>query len=95
VVIALDGTRMVGVVDLYLYGDRGLAAPQAYAIEIWDGRAWVEAPERSRSPRRPTAWAMNRVLLDPIETDRVRISFDHDPPARSAVTEIMIREREP
>jgi hypothetical protein len=95
VAVELGAMHTVGVVDLYLYGDRGLAAPASYAVEVWDGSAWVPVGERSRFPEMPTVWAMNRVVFEPVETDRVRLLFDHDLPSFTGVTEIMIWEREP
>jgi hypothetical protein len=83
--------RQVRQVELYLYGDgRGLAAPVAYQIEIWDGNQWVPAPEEGRSPKTPLAWARNVVELSPVETERVRVVFQHALPAASAVSELRI-----
>jgi hypothetical protein len=95
VVLELQGTRTVGALDVYFYGDRGLAAPAVYAVETWNGREWVGVVERSRRPTQPTAWAMNRVVFEQVETGRVRIVVDHDLPSYAAVTELMIWEREP
>ena len=92
VTIELDGVHAIGAIDLYLYGDRGLEAPAAYAIETWNGGEWEVARETGRVPSIPTSWAMNRVRLAPAETDRVRIVFDHALPAFTGVTEIMIWE---
>jgi hypothetical protein len=88
--LTLDSATTVSVIDIYFYGDRGLAAPAAFDIEVWDGSAWGPASERSRVPAEPTAWAMNRVELVPVETDRVRIRFEHALPDYSAVTEVMM-----
>ncbi len=94
VALDLGQARTVGVLDLYLYGDRGLEAPSSYAVEVWNGRSWAPVVERSRRPERPTAWAMNRVVFDSVVTDRLRVSFEHDLPSFTGVTEIMIWEGE-
>ncbi len=95
VALELGSTHTVGVVDLYLYGDRGLGTPASYAVEVWDGGGWVPIDERSRQPETPTAWAMNRLVFEPVATDRVRVLFDHALPSFTGVTEIMIWGSEP
>jgi hypothetical protein len=83
--------RSVGRVELYLYGDgRGVAAPRSYRIEAWNGTAWVVAGERARTPEAPTAWALNTVALEPLETQRLRVVFTHDGDARSGLTELRV-----
>ncbi len=37
---------------------------------------------------------MNRVVFDSVVTDRLRVSFEHDLPSFTGVTEIMIWEGE-
>jgi hypothetical protein len=95
VAVELGSTHTVGVVDLYLYGDRGLGTPASYAVEVWDGGGWAPIDERSRQPATPTAWAMNRLVFEPVATDRVRVLFDHALPWFTGVTEIMIWGNEP
>jgi hypothetical protein len=83
--------RAVGRVDLYLYGDgRGVAAPGAYRIEAWDGKTWMEVTERARTPEAPTAWALNTVELEPVETSRLRVTLTHDGVMRSGLTELRV-----
>ncbi len=83
--------RSLGRVELYLYGDgRGVAAPRSYRIETWDGAAWVAAAERARTPGTPTAWALNVVALESVETSRLRVVFAHDGALRSGVTELRV-----
>jgi hypothetical protein len=95
VAIDLGSVQTIAAIDLYLYGDRGLAAPTAYAVEIWNGRDWVPVGEQRRRPTQPTAWAMNRVVFDRVDTDRMRVVFDHALPSFTGVTEIMLWERAP
>jgi len=96
--VALDfgERRTVEVVDLYLYDDgRGIGAPRSYVILFWDGEQWTEADVRSQHPSEPTAGAMNRVRISPVETERIRIVVEHDLPKFTGVTEVMVWEGEP
>jgi hypothetical protein len=87
--------KTIAMVDLYLYQDgRGLAAPRAYAIQFWDSGQWVDATVRGRHPASPTASALNRILVDPVETERIRVVFRHDPPTFTGVTELMVWEEQ-
>jgi hypothetical protein len=90
--IDLGKPRTVSTIELYLYGDdRGLTAPRDYAIQFWNGTGWRDARVRSRSPSRPLASARNRVTIDPIRTSRLRVVLQHDRPAFSAMTEVVVR----
>jgi hypothetical protein len=83
--------RLVATVDLYLGGDdRGVKAPRDYRVQYWDGSRWNDAGVVSRAPDRPAAWAMNRVRLRPVRTSRLRVIFEHDLPAATGVTELMV-----
>ena len=66
-------------------------------LRQWKARAewWAEADVRSRHPSKPTAWAMNRVRIGPVETERIRIVFEHDLPRFTGMTELMVWEGEP
>ena len=91
--VALDFAEpeTVAVVDLYLYGDgRGLAAPMDYVIQFWVDDRWADVEVRTRHPAIPTAWAMNRVRIAPVETERMRVVFEHALPAFTGVTELMV-----
>jgi hypothetical protein len=91
--IELGEPRRVSAVDLFIWADeRGVKAPRGYAVQYWAGAAWIDAKVEAREPERPTAWAMNRVRLTPITTDRIRVIFEHDRPAASGVTEVMVWE---
>ena len=75
------------------YGDgRGLAAPKAYVVQFWDGEEWTDAEVRTRRPDDPTASALNRLRIVPVETERIRVVFEHDSPAFTGVSELMIWE---
>jgi len=88
----LGAPRTVRRVELYLYGDGGgIKAPREYSVQAWDGNAWRDAPVRSRVPERPLASARNVVTLEPVVTSRVRVLLEHDLPAFSGITELIIR----
>ena len=96
VAIDFGEPKIVEVVDLYLYGDgRDVEAPKAYVVQFWEGEQWIEAEVRSRHPSDPTAWAMNRVRIVRVETERIRVVFEHDLPAFTGVTELMLWSRHP
>jgi hypothetical protein len=87
----LDSVRTVAALDLYLLGRRsGLAAPASYRVSWWNGESWRDVMVRRQEPDAPTAWARNRVAIEPVLTDRVRITFEHALPASTGVTEVMI-----
>jgi hypothetical protein len=92
--VAIDfGTRTtVRSIELYLYGDdRGIRAPRDYTIQIWNGSTWQDAEVRSRVPERPLASARNVIAIAPVETSRVRVVLEHDLPAFSGITELIVR----
>ena len=52
---------------------------------------WRTARVSSRAPERPLASARNVVTLEPVETFRVPVVLEHDLPAYSGITELVIR----
>lgn len=90
--IDLGVERTVRAVELFLYGDdAGIRAPRDYTVQIWTGSAWQDALVRSRAPARPLASARNVVVIEPVVTSRVRVLLEHDLPAFSGITELIIR----
>jgi len=83
--------RTVRSLDLYLWGDSaGVRAPKRYAIQYWDGRGWADARVVAQTPERPATWASIAVRLEAVETDRIRVVLEHDLPAFSGITELMV-----
>jgi len=83
--------KTVRTLELYLWGDGGgVKAPRAYTVQYWDGARWAEAHELVRTPARPATFAVNTVRIAPVRTARVRVVFQHDLPAASGMTELMI-----
>lgn len=88
----LGAATTVGTIELYLYGDgAGIKAPRDYSVQIWNGSAWQDALVRSRVPAQPLASARNVVTIVPVVTSRVRVLLEHDLPAKSGITELIIR----
>ncbi|MDH5198276.1 MAG: discoidin domain-containing protein, partial [Gemmatimonadota bacterium] len=86
-----DGTRSVGVVDVYLLGSRpGIEAPASFRVQFRDGDEWRDVVVRSRVPAAPAAWARNRTEIEPVSTEGIRVVFDHALPATTGVAELMI-----
>jgi hypothetical protein len=88
--------RAVRQVDLYVWGDSaGVKAPRRITVQYWDGGRWTDALVRAQVPARPATWALNRVRIEPVQTDRMRVVLEHDLPAVSGVTELMVWDEEP
>jgi mannosylglycerate hydrolase MGH1-like protein/glycosyl hydrolase family 65 len=84
--------RLIHAIELYLFGDgAGVKAPRRYAVQLWDGSAWRDARVLARAPDRPMASARNVVTIAPARASRVRVLFEHDLPAFSGVTEMIVR----
>jgi len=93
--VDLGEPHRVGRVELHFVADgRGLAAPRDYTVEVWTGREWMPAAELRRLPETPEGSAVNTVWIEPVETTKVRVVFDHAAPAATAVTELLIWEEE-
>jgi len=92
--VAIDfGTaKLVRTIELYLLGDdAGIKAPRDYSVQIWNGTEWREARVVSRVPQRPLASARNVVTIEPTRTSRVRVLLEHDLPAVSGISELIVR----
>lgn len=89
--VAFAEPRTVARLELYLYGDgRGIAAPADYRVEVWIDGQWTRVPVLDRDPRRPLAWALNTVELEPVRTGRLRVVFRHALPSATGVTELRV-----
>ncbi len=92
VAIDLGSVKVVRRVELYLFGDDGrIKAPRDYSVQIWANDEWRDARIVSRTTERPLASARNVVLIEPVATSRVRVVLEHDLPAFSGITELIIR----
>jgi hypothetical protein len=88
--------RRVGRVEIHFLGDgAGLKAPRRYRVLFWTGRRWSATHIRLQRPARPEASAVNTVWIDPVETSRIRVAFEHAGPAKTGVTELLVWEDTP
>jgi len=91
--VNLPAPHRVETVELYLWGDGvRVKAPRRYTVECWDGRTWRAARVLSQVPAVPQVSSVNTVHIEPVMTARVRIVFEHDVPAASGMTEVIILE---
>ena len=89
--LELLAPQRVGSVELYLWGSgENVKAPRRFVVEYWDGNAWAAARVLSQVPAIPQVSSINTVHIAPVMTGKVRVVFEHDIPAASGVTEIMI-----
>jgi len=89
--LSFGAVRRVTRVELYLWGDGGgVQAPRSYRIEYREGGRWLLATDIARRPERPESWARNVVAIEPVETDAIRVVFDHALPAFSGMTELEV-----
>lgn len=92
--IDFGASTLVRAIELYLWGDgAGVRAPRRYTVLLWTGSEWRNARELSRLPEQPQASARNVVTIQPVRTQKVRVVFEHDLPAVTGVTELVVRGR--
>ncbi|MFO0013960.1 MAG: MGH1-like glycoside hydrolase domain-containing protein [Planctomycetota bacterium] len=81
-------------VELGIYDDRGgVQPPASFAIEIWDNGQWRRVDAEEHRPEKPAGSQWNEVRFETVRSDRMRIVFQHQLPAKSGVTEVMVWER--
>jgi hypothetical protein len=94
--IDFGSPRAVGVLELYLWGDgTSVKAPRRLGVQFWNGSSWLDAHVSSQLPERPTTFAVNTIRIEPVQTSKVRVVLEHDLPAASGMTELMIWEHLP
>jgi hypothetical protein len=49
------------------------APPGSYALEFWDGEAWVEVPGQVRSPQHPSGRRANTISFPELRTEKLRV----------------------
>jgi hypothetical protein len=89
--IDFGADKEVGRIELAIFDDRGgVQAPASYTVQFWDGNAWQEARNQTKSPEKPAGGQINEVRFSPVKTSKVRILFTHRGRARSGLTEIFV-----
>jgi hypothetical protein len=82
--------REMSRIELLIYDDRGgVQPPASYDIQSWNGAAWRDVPDQTRTPAKPVGSAVNTVTFPKLTTTKFRVVFTHKGQARSGVTEIM------
>lgn len=88
--------RPLRQVDLYLWGDSaGVRAPKSITVQTWNGAGWVDARVERQVPASPMTWAVNTIRIQPVETEKLRVVLEHDFPAVSGLTELMVWDEIP
>jgi hypothetical protein len=89
--IDFGGEKEFGRVELALFDDRGgVQAPQAYAVQYWDGTAWRDVAGAKQTPDKPAGGQWNEVRFAKVKAAKVRVVFTHAGKARSGVTEVLV-----
>jgi len=94
--IDLGAPQPVDDVRLYFYRSStsgtvpGYAAPALYTLEYDDGGTWVPVTEATRTPTYPRA-NENRVQLQQVTTQRLRVTVRHADGARTGLKEVQVR----
>lgn len=78
----------VGRMDFSLWTDGGgVRVPKSFTVQYWDSAAWQPVTETGRDPTDPTALVPNEVTIKPVQTQKLRVTFTHNLPGYSGVTE--------
>jgi hypothetical protein len=84
----------VGRTEVYLWADGGgVRLPKSFTVQYWNGQAWTAVTEVKRDPARPTLSVANEITIRPLQTNKLRLTFVHDLPGKSGLTEWMVWER--
>lgn len=83
--------KQVSGLDIYLVGSQTENA-EPFTIKYWDKGQWLLVKRKSTIPKMPMSMALNKVLMDPVKTSKIRIYFDHSLLASMDVTELMVWE---
>ena len=77
--VNFDQDRTIHTVKLYLYDEgNAVLVPSSYKIQYWNGTAWVDVTETSRSPASPTSGRANTVEFTQVSTSQVRAVLTRD-----------------
>jgi len=66
------------------------APPSSYRIEVWEGERFVPARVRTQAPALPAGRRANRVELERITTERLRVVLTHPPGLVAGLSEIEV-----
>jgi hypothetical protein len=81
----------VGRMEICLWADGGgVRTPKRFTVQFWDGTSWQDVEETKRDPAQPTLGAANEITIRPVQTDKLRLTFVHDLPGKSGLTEWLV-----
>ena len=80
--------RKMHTVKLYVLDDgAGVAAPERFDLESWDGKEWKAVPGQTRFPEKPTGHSANVVRFPATEVEKLRVVLHHASGGKSGLTE--------
>lgn len=81
----------VGRMAISLWADGGgVRIPKSFSVQYWNGSAWTAVDEIKRDPALPTLGSANEITIRPTLTDKLRLTFSHNLPGKSGLTEWMV-----
>jgi hypothetical protein len=84
----------VGRVKIYWWANgEGVRLPKNYKIQYWINDDWADVTESKRSAKTSSMGTIDEVTIDPVQTDKLRITFEHNLPGKTGVTELMVFEK--
>lgn len=87
--IDLGVARRIDTVKLYLLDDgEKVVAPASFRLEHWNGSAWAEIADQTRTPEQPAGHRANVVRFPALETRKLRVTFVHGANGRTGLTEL-------
>jgi len=80
----------VGRIQICWWADGGgVRLPKNYTIQYWNDGQWSDVTESKRA----RMGKIDEVTVDPVQTDKLRITFEHNLPGKTGVTELMVWEK--
>lgn len=85
--------KQVSRIDLYLSGGEP-KTKESFSVEYWNNAEWREVKKKLLTPKTPMMMALNKVIISPIRTSKIRINFSKKLMSTVNVTELNIWESE-
>ncbi len=88
-ILDLGTPRTIDTLKFYFLDDgTDVTAPLAYQVQVYEDSRWIDLPEQTRQPNRPTGHRANVVTFPPKAIAKVRASFRHPPGGGIGLTEL-------
>ncbi len=91
--VQLDFDKSVTIarIELALWADGGgVRTPKSYSFQYWDGQNWQDVKETKRAPEKPTLRVPNEIQIEPVQTNKLRVNFEHSAPGFSGLSEWLV-----